>query len=68
MEASKFYELERLLEEFQHYMEFDQDKMVQVARTIEILKKEIDDYEVEKEECIRQDIKDEGKPSDGDQY
>lgn len=55
MEASKFYELERLLEEFQHYMEFNQDKMIQVGRTLEILKQEISDYEIEKEEKIRQD-------------
>lgn len=56
MEAHKFYELERLLEEFQNYMEFNQDKMVQVARTLEVVKKEIFDYEVEKQEDIKQDV------------
>lgn len=66
MEAHKFYELEKLLVEFQHYMEFDQDKMVQVGRIIEMLNEEITDYENERDEKIRQDV-DNDKPSDGDQ-
>ena len=56
MEASKFYELERLLGEFQNHMEYNQDKMIQVGRTLEILKQEISDYEAEREEGIKQDV------------
>lgn len=47
MEASKFYELERLLEEFEHYIEpmKNEDDMVQVGRTLKIVEREISDIE-----------------------
>jgi hypothetical protein len=56
MEAHKFYELEVLLKEFKVFIgNVDKDKAQEVGRTLEILEKEIADYEFERMEKIRQD-------------
>lgn len=56
MEAHKFYELEKLLKEFETFIgNVDEMKAIEVGRALEILQKEIADYEFEREEKIRQD-------------
>lgn len=55
MEAHKFYELKEKLEEFKEFIKWDKEKAGQVGRTLEIVEKEIADYEEERIEKIRQD-------------
>lgn len=56
MEAHKFYELEKLLREFEIFIgNVDEMKGVEVGRILEMLQKEIADYEEERMEKIRQD-------------
>lgn len=56
MEAHKFYELGALLKEFKVFVSnIDGEKAQDVGRVLEILEKEIADYEEERMEKIRQD-------------
>lgn len=56
MEAHKLYELEQLLKEFKVFVgNVDGEKAQDVGRVLEILEKEIADYEFERMEKIRQD-------------
>lgn len=54
MEASKFYELEKLLKEFQGML-FKQEDRDTIEKALNVVKSEINDYEFEREEKIRQD-------------
>lgn len=56
MEAHKLYKLEQLLKEFKVFVgNVDGEKSQDVGRVLEILEKEIADYEFERMEKIRQD-------------
>lgn len=56
MEASKFYELREKLEQFKDHIGYNEDYADKVDAVMEILDSEIREYEIEKEEQIRQDI------------
>lgn len=56
MEAHKLYELEQLLKEFKVFIgNVDSERAQDVGRVLEILEKEIADYEFDRMEKIRQD-------------
>lgn len=56
MEAHKFYDLKQLLIEFNEYLHTNQ----KVLDTLNVLEKEIDNYEFERIEKIRADSEDYG--------
>lgn len=55
MEAHKFYELKERLEEFKKFVKYNNEAEKEIGRALEIVEKEIADYEEERMEKIRQD-------------
>lgn len=55
MEAHKYYELEKLLTEFQGML-FKQEDRDNIEKALKIVKHEISEYEFERQEKIRQDV------------